>query len=180
VSPLSPLSPAANCHHLDAKPRGLTSLTTICRDGAQRRLRASVKQEESHPDDDKEQRKEETTERERRRNGRDVKGHRRGGTRRRRVSRTYVRACSHGNALIGLSDGFRVASYRCYPLSIRQDRISPPGCERTSVRRARAMFCCKYPRSSRYRVFSSRDVYVRSVIRACDRIVVTNFRIALR
>lgn len=33
VSPLSPLSPAANCHHLDAKPRGLTSLTTICRDG---------------------------------------------------------------------------------------------------------------------------------------------------
>lgn len=46
MSPLSPLSPAANCHHLDAKPRGLTSLTTICRDGAQWRVRAPVKQEE--------------------------------------------------------------------------------------------------------------------------------------
>ena len=32
VSPLSPLSPAANCRHLDAKPRSLASLTTICRD----------------------------------------------------------------------------------------------------------------------------------------------------
>lgn len=31
VSPLSPLSPAANCRHLDAKPRSLASLTTICR-----------------------------------------------------------------------------------------------------------------------------------------------------
>lgn len=41
MSPLSPLSPAANCHHLDAKPRGLTSLTTICRDGEREGARMS-------------------------------------------------------------------------------------------------------------------------------------------
>lgn len=34
VSPLSPLSPTANCRHLDAKPRSLASLTTICRNAS--------------------------------------------------------------------------------------------------------------------------------------------------